>query len=98
MRRLKYNIKEMEEVYDNPDQISILEEQEKILPNGIIGFVNPRNVELEEIPEELTKSLLAVTTGKMKRSEFDDLLTAWLLRKADNIAKSNATTGDKVIR
>lgn len=94
MRGQKYNIKDMEEVYDNPDQLTILEEQKKILPYGIIGFVCPKNVELEELPDELAKSLLAVTTGKMKKSEFDDILTAWLLRKADN----TANTGDMVIR
>ena len=98
MRGQKYDIRDMEEVYDNPDQLCIIEEQEKKLPNGIIGLVDPKNVELEEIPAELSNALLAVTTGKMKKSEFDDLLTAWLLQKADSVANNDTKTGDNVIR
>jgi integrase len=78
----KYRIIDMDELYDNSDQIDILGEQSMMLPNGTIGYAFPKVIEsLPDIPPELLESLRDVISGKIHYSQHTEALMAYLLRK-----------------
>lgn len=71
------------ENYDNPQDIDFLEEQARVLPYGLIGFICPKVEVSQELQVELSNALRSCLSGEMLPSKLAEIVTAYLLRKIE---------------
>lgn len=84
MRGHKFNRNDIEDVYDNKDWTTIVEEQSIALPNGLIGFAFPDVAQITPaIPNEFLDALSKTLSGHMTPTQFQEMITAHLIRRLE---------------
>jgi len=77
----KFRNENQGEGYDNPQDVDLLAEQERILPYGPIGFICPKMEVTQALPVELTDALAGCLKGEILPSLLAEKVTAYLIRQ-----------------
>ncbi len=77
----KFRNENQGEGYDNPQDVDLLAEQERILPYGPIGVICPNMEITQALPVELTDALGGCMKGEILPSQLAEKVTAYLLRQ-----------------
>jgi len=83
MQGHKCNSRNMRGRYDNPQDIEILEEQERLIPFGPIGIACPKMEVTDSVPPELIDALVKCLKGQITLSQCTEKIMAFMIRQVE---------------